>query len=387
MNEKKPDLLSGFFFVILKKLLTMKKITYLAILLAFAVSCNKKENEKDVENKHQPIAIGGDFSIMKKMEDSGGVYKLNEVEKEGLQIFKDNGFTWARLRIFHTPNMEGPVCNDLDYTIKLAKKANEYGFKIFLNFHYSDTWADPGKQYVPKAWENLPFETLTDSVYVYTLKVLRAMNTQGVLPEMVQIGNEINNGMIWPHGKLWNETGNANWVNLANILKAGISAVRAVEEGKKILVMVHAATGGNLEESGNFFKNIIRQGVEFDIIGLSYYPWWHGTFDQLDANIEFLSSNFIHEISLVETAYYANNWYPEPSGWVLNVQPFPPTEQGQFDFMVELLNRLQKHKKVTSLFYWKPDGLDIPASNVPFLGRSLFDHNGNALKGINAWNK
>ncbi|MDX1286216.1 MAG: glycosyl hydrolase 53 family protein, partial [Draconibacterium sp.] len=346
-------------------------------------TCNKKDPSEN-PNEISRLEIGGDFSIMKKMEDSGGIYGINGAKKEGFQIFKDNGYSWARLRIFHTPNMEGPVCNDLNYTIALAQKAKQLGFKIFLNFHYSDTWADPGKQYTPKAWEDLTFELLTDSVYVYTKNVINAMDEAGVLPELVQVGNEINNGMIWPQGKLWID-GNAQWDKLTTLIKAGIRGVKEADNGDEIPVMIHAATGGNLEESKRFYENIIQRGAEFDILGLSYYPWWHGTFEQLEANLQFLSNNFEQEISLVETAYYANGWYPEPEKWVLDVQPYTPTEQGQYDFMVHLKKVLEKYPKVTSLYYWKPDGLKVPESGVNFIGRSLFDEEGNALKGISAW--
>ncbi|MCA1758278.1 MAG: arabinogalactan endo-1,4-beta-galactosidase, partial [Bacteroidales bacterium] len=197
----------------------------IAALLSF-VSCNKaQEPENDFPEKSN-LVYGGDFSIMKKLEDLGGEYKMDGEVKEGFQIFKESGYTWCRLRIFHTPNMEGPVCNDLEYTIALAKKAKQFGFKIFLNFHYSDTWADPGKQFTPKAWENLDFETLADSVFQYTKNVMQAMKLAGVSPEMVQIGNEINNGMIWPQGRLWENNGNARWDELTSLLKAGIRGVK-----------------------------------------------------------------------------------------------------------------------------------------------------------------
>lgn len=361
------------------------KLFFLTItaLLSF-VSCNKAQEPENNYPENSHIVYGGDFSIMKKLEDLGGEYKLNGEVKEGFQIFKENGYTWCRLRIFHTPNMEGPVCNDLEYTIALAQKARQFGFKIFLNFHYSDTWADPGKQYVPKAWENMDFTTLTDSVYQYTKNVMKAMKSAGVFPEMVQIGNEINNGMIWPQGRLW-VNNNARWDELTALLKAGISGVKEVEGGDEIPIMIHAATGGDLVESDNFYKNMLQRGVDFDVIGLSYYPWWHGTFEDLEKNLEFLSNKYQQEISLVETAYYANGWYPESEEYVLDVQPYPPTEQGQHDFLVDLNERLQKFPKVTSVYYWKPGGLDIPGSGIPFLGRSLFDLNGNAFLGISAW--
>ncbi|MEN8115887.1 MAG: glycosyl hydrolase 53 family protein [Bacteroidota bacterium] len=362
----------------------MKRIFVGLIILLTVYSCANKNCNDETENT-QKLEIGGDFSIMKKMEDSGGIYKIDGQAKEGYQIFKDNGYTWARLRIFHTPNMEGPVCNSLDYTIALAKKAKQFGFKIFLNFHYSDTWADPGHQIAPEAWQNKSFEAVTDSVYAYSKSIIEAMEDVGVLPDLVQVGNEINNGMIWPYGKLWNDDGTANWDNLTTLVKAGIRGVKEAKNGFDIPIMIHAATGGDLVASNNFYKNFLQRNVEFDIIGLSYYPWWHGTFDQLETNLEYLSGEYEQEISLVETAYYANGFYPEPSEWVLDIQPYPPTEQGQYNFMVHLKNILEKYPKVTSLYYWKPDGLDIPDSGVHFIGRSLFDRDGNVLKGISAW--
>jgi len=364
----------------------MRAIFLVFTLLSIAVSCNKNENNNESQETGT-IEYGGDFSIMKKLEDAGGEYKIDGEIKDGLQIFKNNNYTWNRLRIFHTPKMEGPVCNDLDYTIALAQEAKSYGFKFLLDFHYSDTWADPGKQYVPAAWKNLNFETLTDSVYQYTKKVMNALTAAGVSPDMVQVGNEINNGMIWPQGRLWNNDGSANWDELATLLKAGILGVKDAEASADIPILIHAATGGNVEESDNFYSKIIDRGVEFDVIGLSYYPWWHGTFEDLEKNLDFLSGKFDQEISVVETAYYANGWYPEPAEWVLDVQPFPPNEQGQYDFLVKLDDILQKYPKVTSLYYWKPDGLEVPGTGVPYLGRSLFSRDGNAFKGITAWNE
>ena len=362
----------------------MTKVIFYALFITFFLSCSNDDKPDEIPEETN-LVYGGDFSIIKKMEDYGAVYKANGVAKKGLQIFKENGYTWARFRIFHTPDYVGPVCNDLNYTISLAKEAKALGFKILLDYHYSDTWADPSKQFTPAAWKNLSFQVLTDSVRIYTAKVLDAMQNAGVLPEMVQIGNEINNGMLWPQGKLWPETGGANWQGLTTLIKAGIQGVKQSKNSSGIKIMIHAATGGNIQESNTFYSKMNEYGVEFDFIGLSYYPWWHGTFDQLEANLDYLSKAFNKDISLVETAYYSNNWYPEPGGWILNVKPYPPTEQGQNDYLVELAKRLKNHPKVKSVFYWEPEALDIPESKIFYLGRSLFDKQGNAFKGITAW--
>ncbi|HCE59181.1 MAG TPA: hypothetical protein DER09_15440 [Prolixibacteraceae bacterium] len=364
----------------------MKQI--LLIILAFVLLTSFNGCKKNTEEPHsdEEFAYGADLSLVKKLEDLGAVYTINGKQKKVLPIFKENGYTWARLRIFHTPNNEGPVCNSLEYTVALAKMAKAEGFKIFLDFHYSDTWADPGKQFVPAAWDNLNFNVLADSVKIYTKKVLETMNKADVMPEMVQIGNEINNGMLWPYGKLYTDNGITNWKGLTDLIKAGIAGVKETNGGSSIKIMIHAATGGNLEESKTFYSKMIENGVQFDVIGLSYYPWWHGTFDQLESNLASISKNFSQEISLVETAYYSNGYYPESGEWVLDVKPYSPTKQGQYDFMVELATRLKKYPKVKSVFYWEPETVVVPNSQIFYLGRSLFDEQGNAYKGILAWN-
>ena len=363
----------------------MKHILLLSLAFALMLctnGCNKNTDEPLTEEE---FAYGADLSLIKKLEDLGAVYKVNGNQKKAFPIFKENGFTWARLRIFHTPNNEGPVCNSLGYTVALAKMAKAEGFRIFLDFHYSDTWADPGKQFVPAAWNGLNINVLADSVRLYTKRVLETMDKAGVMPEMVQIGNEINNGMLWPYGKLYTDNGITNWKGLTDLIKAGIAGVKETNGGASIKIMIHAATGGSVEESKTFYTNMTEYGVQFDVIGLSYYPWWHGTFDQLESNLASLSKNFTKNISLVETAYYSNGYYPEPGNWVLDVKPYPPTEQGQHDFMIELVSRLKKYPKVKSVFYWEPETVVVPNSQIFYLGRSLFDEQGNAYKGISAW--
>jgi len=358
------------------KIITKIIFGLISIPLLFCCQSKNKLNEEYI--------VGGDFSIMKKLEDLGGEYKIDGILKKGYQIFKDNGYNYARLRIFHSPDMKGPVCNDLDYTIATAQDAKEFGFQILLNFHYSDTWADPGHQIKPKAWEDIPFSALTDSVYQYTKDVLTKMGNAGVLPEMVQIGNEITPGMLWPEGKIWKENG-ADWESICSLLKAGIKAVHDVYDNKDVSIMIHTDTGGSQQKTETFFRNILDNGVTFDMIGLSYYPWWHGTLDDLKNSLNYVSAQYDHDIILVETAYYSNGYYPKPDQWIIDYQPYPPTEQGQYDFLVELNSILKTYPKVKGVFYWKPDGMVVEGSEVHYLGRSLFDEKGNAYKGICAW--
>ena len=159
-------------------------------------------------------AIGADVSFLKQAEERGTVFKDGGEAKPGLQIFKDHGYNWVRLRIFHTPTQ---LPNNLAYALATAKAAKKLGFKFLLDFHYSDTWADPQKQFPPKAWEGKTHAELTQAVFEYTRDTVAAFRDAGVLPDMVQPGNEISHGMLWPDGKLPDE-----WDHFADLLKAGI---------------------------------------------------------------------------------------------------------------------------------------------------------------------
>lgn len=356
-------------------LLWLVALAVLAIFESFTT--NKKTDQ---------FIYGGDFSILKKMEDYGGVYKYDGKPVDALQLFVKNGYNYGRVRLFHSPDMVGPVCNSLDYTIALSKQIKAAGMKLLLDIHYSDTWADPAKQYEPKAWKSLPFEVLTDSVYQYSKNVIEAMQKAGVTPDMVQVGNEITPGFLWPDGKIYKDS-TEDWDSFCTLLKAGIKGVKDAYGKKQVPIMIHIDRGGDQKKSKYFYDKIIAHGVPFDLIGLSYYPWWHGTFDDLKNNLDWLSKNYKQDIIIVETAYYANGHYPIPDKWTHDFKPYPPTEEGQYDYLVKLDSVAHQFPKVKGIFYWKPDGLDIPDSKVHYLGRSLFDKNGNALKGIGAFKK
>src|SRR5579862_3865533 len=164
-------------------------------------------------------AIGADLSFLKQAEEKGTAFKENGTTKPGLQIFKDHGYNWIRLRLFHSPTK---LPNNLEYTIALAKEAKKLGYKFLLNYHYSDTWADPGRQTIPEAWKGKSHPELTQAVFDYTKDTIAAFRDAGVLPDMVQIGNEVVGGMLWPDGKL-----PGNWDNFADLVKAGIKGVDA----------------------------------------------------------------------------------------------------------------------------------------------------------------
>src|SRR6266545_2898616 len=245
-------------------------------------------------------AIGADLSFLAQAESRGMIFKDNGVAKPGLQIFRDHGYNWIRLRVFHTPTQ---LPNNLEYTIALAKQAKKRGFKFLLDYHYSDTWADPGKQFIPKAWEGMSHAQLVEAVFNYTRDTTRSFREAGVLPDAVQIGNEITNGMLWPDGHL-----PENWDNLAELIKAGIAGVEAGKGNqRRPRIMIHIDKGGDKVKTRNFFDKLNSYKVKYDLIGQSYYPWWHGRLEDLRENMAFMAQEYGKEIIVVEAAY---NWRP-----------------------------------------------------------------------------
>ncbi len=249
--------------------------------------------------KSRPVdkMIGADISFLPQLEARGIKFKEDGVEKDAIELLRDHGFNYVRLRIFHNPGLEngyapGEGFCDLEHTKAMARRVKAAGMKLLLDFHYSDYWADPGKQYKPKAWEGLDFEALKKALYDYTYDVIRQLREQGTSPDMVQVGNEINHGIVWPEG-------NVNHLDsLAQLLNAGTAAVKAADPD--IAMMLHVALGGQNDESVFFIDNMIKRGVHFDVIGESYYPKWHGTLDDLRDNLNDLVRRYDKDVIVVE---------------------------------------------------------------------------------------
>ncbi|HEY6064318.1 MAG TPA: beta-galactosidase GalA [Chitinophagaceae bacterium] len=241
--------------------------------------------------------LGADISFLPELEARGMKFSDNGTEKDAIQILKDHGFNYVRLRIFNDPARDSGYSPkkgfcDLANTKKMAKRVKDAGMKLLLDFHYSDYWADPGKQYKPAAWRNLSFEELKKAMYDYTKDVIQQLKDQGTTPDMVQVGNEINHGMIWPDGNV------ANMDDLAQLLSAGIAAVKSVDPSTTI--MLHIALGGQNDESVFFIDNMLARSVYFDVIGESYYPKWHGTLDDLRDNLNDLVRRYNKDVIVVE---------------------------------------------------------------------------------------
>lgn len=241
--------------------------------------------------------IGADISYLPELEAKGIQFSDKGVKKDAIEILQSHGFNYVRLRLFHNPSLDsgyspGKGFCDLANTLAMAKRVKASGMKLLLDFHYSDYWADPGKQYKPAAWKNLNFTELKKALYDYTKEVMLALKAQGTLPDMVQVGNEINHGIVWPEGNVANIDGTAQLIN------AGTAAVKAVHP--TVQLMLHVALGGQNHESIFFIDNMLARGVPFDVIGQSYYPKWHGTLSDLENNLNDLSRRYNKDVMVVE---------------------------------------------------------------------------------------
>ncbi|MBR7839511.1 glycosyl hydrolase 53 family protein [Actinospica durhamensis] len=242
-----------------------------------------------------PLAIrGGDVSSLDRGQQDGGVYYTSSGTKENaLQILSGAGMNYVRLRVWVNPE-DG--FDDEAQLLAMAKQAySTYGQQILLDFHYSDTWADPGHQAVPAAWSSESLSALETQVYTYSKQVVADLVAQGTPPAMVQIGNEINAGMLWTDGST------SNWSQLAALLKEGIAGVKAADSSTKI--MLHLSSSDDLATLETWYTNAINYGVSFDVIGLSYYDYWHGRLDVLQTDLDGLAAKYGKQVAVAETAY------------------------------------------------------------------------------------
>jgi arabinogalactan endo-1,4-beta-galactosidase len=316
-------------------------------------------------------AIGADLSFLKQAEEHGTVFKDGNVPKPGLQIFKDHGYNWIRLRLFHTPTR---LPNNLEYTIAEAQAAKKLGFRFLLDYHYSDTWADPGKQFIPKAWEGMTHAQMVQALFAYTRDTIAAFREAGAMPDMVQIGNEITNGILWPDAKL-----PQNWDHFADFIKAGIAGVEAGKGNEpRPRIMIHIDKGGDWAATKAFFDKLHTYLINYDVIGQSYYPWWHGSLNDLRENLIYTEREYHKDIIVVEAAY---NW--TPGNYRDKPAPFPETPEGQKEFWDEVNRTVQAtpEGRGIGVFWWEP------AVEGARGGRGFFDQDGNALPVITAFDK
>ncbi|MBC8368196.1 glycosyl hydrolase 53 family protein, partial [bacterium] len=270
--------------------------------------------------------------MLPRFEELGAVYRDGDEAGDFIHIVMSKGMNSFRIRLFVNATGRNAVLQDLHYVIDLAKRVQAAGATLLLDFHYSDTWADPAHQKKPEAWSDLSFDELESQVYDYTRDVLAEMKKEGCLPEMVQLGNEISNGMLWPEGRLW--TSPDSWDRFIVLLGAGLRAVREFGDTAPE-ILIHYDNGCDTEGAQCFFSALRDGGLGFDHVGLSYYPWWHGDLKNLEHTLGRLAMEFGKPVHVVETAYPWRGWTVGGPG------PWPAPPDGHSEYLAALSSGLQ----------------------------------------------
>lgn len=307
---------------------------------------------------------GMDVSMIMELESYGASYYLNGKKEDLFCLLKTCGANMVRLRIWPDPydeegNPYGGGMNDLKTTIEIAKRVVENGMEIMLDFHYSDFWADPSKQVKPKAWKALSGKELETAVYLHTVDTLKALRNQKLIPAMVQVGNEITKGLLWPDGYV-DQT-----ERMAALLQAGIKGVR--EECPNAKIVLHLDFGTDNEMYRQWFDRIEPYALDFDVIGMSYYPHWNGSLQLLSDNMNDISSRYGKEVLVAETSIGFTTDTLGCKGIVFSEEQeeatgYPATMEGQEAFLRELYHTVRnvQNKKGIGVFYWEPAWLAIP---------------------------
>ena len=321
--------------------------------------------------------VGGDISLLPKYEANHAIYadingkRITNV----IQFMKDQGMNAMRVRLFVDPSKaseqhkkEG-VCQDLEYVKALGKRIKDAGLYFLLDFHYSDTWTDPGKHAKPDAWKDMTATELADQMYNYTAESLQALKDAGAEPDAIQVGNELNVGQLWD-GTATTTQGNASartyptqngvqMTNFINYLNKAILACR--DKCPQAKVVFHVAmnyTEGypahTNDQARNWASVLKSKGVDYDIFGLSYYPYYHGPMSELENLLTYLESNISEkQIQLVEVGY-PNDWYPGDSKYDYTSE-YPATPEGQRQYTEDLIAVLNTHSLVNGLYWWYPE--------------------------------
>lgn len=307
---------------------------------------------------------GMDVSMAKELESHDASYYLNGQKDDLFRILKKCGTDMIRLRVWPDPYDEngapyGGGTNDLQTTEELARRTIESGMEFLLDFHYSDFWADPGKQVKPKAWRHLEGTVLETAVYLNTRDTLKYLRNRGLVPAMVQVGNEITNGLLWPDG----HTDNLD--AMAALLAAGIKAVR--EECPNAKIILHLDYGTDTVRYTRWFDNIQQYELDYDIIGMSYYPHWNGELKLLLDNMNLVSRKYDKDIIVAETSIGYTTDTLGCTGLVFTKElesqtNYPATPEGQEQFLRDLCAAVRsvKNGRGLGVFYWEPAWLPIP---------------------------
>jgi arabinogalactan endo-1,4-beta-galactosidase len=341
------------------------------------------------DGEHIELVLGHDLSTLQQELSVGNIFSDDGHVQPVERIVKRHGATYVRQRLWVNP----PVpFNDLPHILQEARRIKEAGLKFLLDFHYSDFWADPGKQNTPQAWQGQDLPTLADTVYHYTRDVIERLERQGTPVDLVQTGNEVTAGMLWPVGHLYVGS-QQRWVEFTTLLKAAIAGARDGAHHYRLPVMVHIDRGGDNGGSRWFYDHILEQGVDFDVIGLSYYPFWHGPLSALQANLNDLAPRYGKDIVVVETAYLWTFADVDNDGNIITADTplgtnYPATPEGQLGFMNAILSILGQvpDKRGRGVVYWESAWIPgvgwEPGGNDGWDNMTLFDARGVALPSI-----
>jgi arabinogalactan endo-1,4-beta-galactosidase len=375
------------------------------IVPLLSAGCASHASSTAVAAKASPFYLGADISTLSEVERRGGVYMDGDKPGDALGIFMKNGWTCFRLRIWVDPRNG---VNGLAYTTKLAKRIKDAGGTFMLDFHYSDWWADPQKQNKPAAWTNLDFDALVKQTETYTANVIKTLKAAGATPDFVQIGNEITGGLLWPDAQVKVPLSTVKvfsgdvtvitppapyddakqWNHLIRILKAAGNGVRsATTPEDHVRIVVHIDCGGDWPVTRWYFDHLTEAGVDFDVIGQSYYPNWHGTLENLRDNLRETIHRYHKDVMVVETAYPSRDRHPSAASAKNMI--WPQTPEGQKQFLADVIKTVKEAPEGhgTGVNYWHPEATYIPNSSGGWNGRpdanSLFDAGGNPLPAMN----
>lgn len=336
-----------------------------------------------------------DFSDLAFFESKGVAYKDGGLVQDGIQILKNHGINCVRLRLWTSSAAQASsdpynYINNTTYAVPLAVRVKNAGLLFSLDFHYSDTWTDPSHQATPSAWTNLGFTQLLQQMRAYNSNTIVTFAAAGAMPDYVQIGNEITDGMLWTNGQLtgtWSST-NPSWIRLGQLMNAAIQGIKDatnVTGAKMPQIIVHIDRGGDWNTTKSFFDNLNAQGVPYDIIGESYYPFYQGSPANLNICLSNAAVRYGKPIIVAEDAFPFTNTCP--SAWLTNLFGYPPTPDGQASFVATIgqIIRNMPNDLGYGFFYW---GTEYQAANgvseAGFNTASFFDQNGNLLPVANA---
>jgi len=329
-----------------------------------------------------PFIAGADFSLLQFFEDRGVVYKAGGQVEDGLAILKDNGLTCVRLRLFTSSAAQAEAdpydyTNNLSYTVPLAVRVKNAGLRFMLDFHYSDTWADPTHQTMPAAWTNLTFSQLVQEMRVYNSNSIAAFMAAGAMPDYVQVGNEITAGLLWPYGAVPGTNASLQWSQLGQLLKAAVQGIQDAAGTNMPKIVVHIDRGGDWATTEWFFDSLNQQSVAFDIIGESYYPFWDGPLGNVANCLTNAAKRYAKPVIIAETGFPWTNSY-----WTTNIYGIPGTTNGQVQFLVALAQVVKNvpERLGAGIFWWGAEYQQVENVNeAGFNTASFFDSGGNVL--------